>query len=169
MGQDNVRKNVHYYLGQFEIWLSTIAFTLMLIEVLANIVMRALEIPFPWGEEIARYLMIAGIMAGLGICARQNSHIAVDMFKSFMKGMPRKVVDFLADMLSLGCYILLFCYTIDFIIRNSKLDQVTASLHIPIYLIYLLLLLGFTLSLIEYVYIIIRRYILRKPTEKEAE
>jgi C4-dicarboxylate transporter DctQ subunit len=168
MDQDKVQKNFHYYLGQFEIWFATIAFTLMLIEVLANIVMRELKIPFPWGEEIARYLMIAGIMAGLGICARKNSHIAVDMLTNVLKGTPKKIVGGIADLLSLGCYILLFCYTIDFVIKNSKLDQVTASLHLPIYMVYLLLVLGFALSLIEYLYAMVHKYILRKPI-KEAE
>ncbi len=170
MNRGNVLKRVHNYLGKFEVLFSTIVFTLMLADVLASIIMRKfLQVPFPWGEELARYLMVAGIMSGLGICARRNSHIAVDLFRNMLPKIPRKIVEFVADMLSLGCYVLLFSFTIIFISANSGLGQVTASLHLPIYYIYYLLLLGFGMSLIEYLYIIVDTYIMRKSSIRHTD
>ena len=170
MSQGNVLKSVHNYLGKFEVLFSTLVFSLMLIDVLVNIIMRKfLQIPFPWSEELARYLMIAGIMVGLGICARGNSHIAVDILRNMLPKIPRKIAKFVADMLSLGCYVLLFSYTILFIQANSGLGQVSAALRIPMYFIYYLLLLGFAITLIEYLYIMVDTYLLKKSSIRYTE
>ena len=79
---------------KIELTIAITAFTLMLVDVLAGIVMRKfLEIAFPWGEEAARYLMITGILAGLGVCAKEQAHLAVDLFKNMLPRVPRKVVE----------------------------------------------------------------------------
>lgn len=156
---------------KIELTIAITAFTLMLVDVLAGIVMRKfLEIAFPWGEEAARYLIITGILAGLGVCAKEQAHLAVDLFKNMLPRVPRKVVEWFSELCTVGCYIFLVVMSAAFIQKNSVLGQRSASLGIPIYYIYYVLLLGFSLALLEEIYVIYKRC--RKPaqhTEKEAE
>lgn len=156
------------FLAKFEIAISTVAFTLMLVDVIAGIIMRKfLQVPFPWGEEAARYLMITGILAGLGICARERTHMRVDLFVSLLPKGPQKLLNIFSDFITLVCYIFLVAVTILFIRANSSLGQVSASLKIPIYYIYYILLLGFSLALIEHLYLLVNDYILKPRKEGE--
>lgn len=155
-------------LSKAEFAVSAIAFTLMLVDVIAGIIMRKfLQLPFPWGEEAARYLMIAGVLTGLGICARNRTHMRVDIFISFLPALPQKILNIFSDLVTLACYVFLVVVTIVFIHANSSLGQVSASLKIPIYYVYYTLLLGFSLALIEHILVFVNDYIFTNQTEKE--
>ena len=94
----------------------------------------------------------------------------MDLFKNMLPRVPRKVVEWFSELCTVGCYIFLVVMSAAFIQKNSVLGQRSASLGIPIYYIYYVLLLGFSLALLEEIYVIYKRC--RKPaqhTEKEAE
>jgi C4-dicarboxylate transporter DctQ subunit len=150
--------------------LSITAFSLMLIDVLAGVVMRyLLQVPFPWGEEMARYLMVLGIMSGIGIGIREGAHLNVDIFRSMLPTIPRAVVTLFADILTLTTYIFLIIISQWFISLNKSFGQVTAALNIPIYYIYYILLLGFLLAAVEHLYAMYNRFICRRGVNQGNE
>ena len=155
-------------LSRAEFLISAIAFTLMLVDVIVGIILRFMQLPFPWGEEAARYLMIAGILTGLGICARNRTHMRVDIFISFLPKISQKILNIFSDLVTLICYVFLVAVTIIFIHANSSLGQVSASLKIPIYYVYFTLLIGFSLALIEHTIVFISDYIFSNQTEEEG-
>ena len=163
-------RSLQHFLAKLEIGIATIAFSLMMVDVIAGIIMRKfLKLPFPWGEEMARYLMITGILAGLGICARNRVHMKVDIFVSLLPKLPQRILNIFSDLVTLGCYIFLVILTVLFIQANSTLGQVSASLKIPIYYVYYILLVGFSLALIEHIILLIQDYILKPRAAKEAD
>jgi TRAP-type C4-dicarboxylate transport system permease small subunit len=149
--------------------LSIMAFTLMLIDVLAGVVMRyVLQIPFPWGEEAARYLMVTGIMVGIGIGVREGAHLNVELFRSFLPSLPRFAVMLFADSLTACTYFFLVFISYRFISINKSFGQVTASLNVPMYYIYYILLIGFMLTGIEQLFSMYGRFV-RKDGGGEAD
>ena len=147
-------------LAKFEVWFASCTFAAMLIDVIAGIIMRkVLKIAFPWGEELARYLMIAGIMAGLGVCVRQRTHTRVDLFINFLPKISHGYFLLFDDLITLLCYIALDYYSIQFLNANKGLGQFSSTLHFPMYWVYYLLIIGFTLSAIEQIYLIYKDHI----------
>lgn len=148
-------------LNRIESAIAMAAFSFMLIDVLAGVVMRyVLQVPFPWGEEAARYLMVTGIMGGIGIGVKEGAHLNVELFRSFLPKAPQKAVTFLADCITLACFVFLVYVSYIFISMNKSFGQLTAALNIPIYYIYYILIVGFIISTIEHIVIMYRKYVL---------
>ena len=58
-----------------------IVFSLMVLVVFAQVVWRFLfNNPFPWSEELARYLQVWLILLASVACLRKGNHLAVDLF-----------------------------------------------------------------------------------------
>lgn len=169
----NLFGKVYGGLLKAELAISITAFTLMLLDVLAGIIMRKfMKIAFPWGEEAARYLMITGILAGLGICARERAHLSVDLFCNMLPKAPRRVVAMTAELCTIACYAFLTVTSAMFVVKNSQLGQISASLRIPLWCVYCILLLGFLISLLEELFYAggtILRHRVGETAEKEAE
>lgn len=57
---------------------SVVPLVLMCFIVLVSVIMRyALKIPFTWGEEAARYLMIFAAMLAIGMGVREKAHLGL--------------------------------------------------------------------------------------------
>lgn len=148
-------------LNYVESGIAIVAFSLMLIDVLAGVVMRyVLQVPFPWGEEAARYLMVLGIMGGIGIGVKEGAHLNVELFRSFLPKLPLKAVTLLADCITLASFGFLVYVSHVFITMNKSFGQLTAALNIPIYYIYYILIVGFIIATVEHLIVMYRKHIL---------
>ncbi|SLN10046.1 2,3-diketo-L-gulonate TRAP transporter small permease protein YiaM [Roseivivax jejudonensis] len=59
--------------------------------VIVNVVMRyGFGTSFAWGEEVARFLMIAGAFFGAGIALREGRLVAITVLQDVLPGMARK-------------------------------------------------------------------------------
>ncbi len=160
------------FLNRVESAIAILAFSLMLIDVLAGVVMRyLLQIPFPWGEEAARYLMVLGILAGIGIGVKEGAHLNVELFRSWLPKLPKTLVTAIADLLTLAAYIFLVVVSYKFIQMNKAFGQLTAALNIPIYYIYYILIVGFIIAAFEHAVVMYKKIVLHqeKPFESEEE
>lgn len=133
-------------LDQAEEIFSIIVFSIMCLVVLwAVLCRRFFKIPFPYGEELARYLMVYAIFVGV----RKNSHLGVEVLTSFLPKGAAHLVDIVAQLLSLALYIAFFYFSVLLTQNIYQNGQTSAAMHIPMWLAYLALPIGFGLSIIR--------------------
>lgn len=149
---------------------SVVPLVAMCFIVLASVIMRyALKIPFTWGEEAARYLMIFASMIAIGMGVREKSHLGVTIFTSLLPGKLQTIVTGFAQLINLAIYIMLAYLSWQFIVAQYQYGQFSAALKLPMYLVYSMMLLGFGFSSIETIYTFWREYIRKDPIEAGKE
>lgn len=99
-------KTLNAFLNKLEEHAAVICFAAMCIVVLVAVFLRyVVEYPFPWGEELARYLMIWGIFFGISIGTRERAHLGVEAFIGLLPTKPRKVVLIISQIIVILAYL----------------------------------------------------------------
>ena len=111
-------------------------FSLMVLVVFSQVVWRfVFNNPFPWSEELARYLQVWLILLASVACIRKGRHLAVDFFTQVL---PFRIAKIL-KLISLVCILLftgvLFVVSIHLI--QITIDQITPAIRVPIMVVYL--------------------------------
>lgn len=152
---------------------SIISFVFMTIFTLMNVLYRFaphfLPFAYTWGEEASRYLMIAGLMLGLSIGVRDNSHQGVEsIVKMFPKSM-QNIIHAAANILTSATYIIMAVLCMQFVNSTIHFGQTSPSLKAPMALIYSLLLVGFVLAVIENIVLFYRIFIKKELEATEGK
>ena len=124
-------------------------FAMSVIVLVAVFLRYVVQYPFPWGEELARYLMIWAVFLGISIGTRRKAHLGVEAFVKMTPERVQRVVLFIAQVIVLASYAILAGLSIYLTLTIRENGQVTPQLRIPMYLIYSALPVGFTLSSIR--------------------
>lgn len=133
-----------------EIYLLTAILVAMSVVLVAQVFMRyVVNDPLVWAEELARYLLIWCTMIGTSLAVRESRHIVVD-FAPVLFG-PRSVGLF--RLISLAgiiffCGVILF-YSVPFVLRVQEMNQLSPSLEIPMWCVYLALPVGAAASFVR--------------------
>ncbi|SFV30700.1 TRAP-type C4-dicarboxylate transport system, small permease component [Devosia crocina] len=127
--------------------------------------------PLVWAEELARYLLVWCTMIGTSLAVRESRHIVVD-FAPVLFG-PRSVGIFrLISMAGIIVFsIVVIYYSVPFVQRVQQMNQLSPSLEIPMWWVYLALPVGAAASIlraIQQVYLQLR-YGLATPEPEVAE
>lgn len=143
-------KSLNDFLDMIEDYVAVACFTVMSIVVLVAVFLRyVVQYPFPWGEELARYLMIWGIFMGISIGTRKKAHLGVEAFVNMTPAKVRKGLLFLSQAILLVSYVVIAYLSLDLTLTIKENGQVTPSLRLPMYFIYGALPVGFVLSAIR--------------------
>ena len=133
-----------------EIYLLTAILVAMSVILVAQVFMRyVVNDPLVWAEELARYLLIWCTMIGTSLAVRESRHIVVD-FAPVLFG-PRSVGFFRLISLAgiiIFCAVILF-YSVPFVLRVQEMNQLSPSLEIPMWCVYLALPAGAAASLVR--------------------
>ena len=108
----------------------------LMVLVFSQVVWRfAFNNPFPWSEELARYLQVWLILLASVACIRKGRHLAVDFFT---QAFPFRVAKIL-KLVSYACILLftgvLFVVSIHLI--EITIHQITPAIRVPILVVYL--------------------------------
>jgi len=126
---------VRFSVKNFEEILSGIFMVLMFLATFANVVARYFfNSPILWAEEFSRYAFIWVVFLGAVVCTKHKRHIGID---SVVKVLPSHVqpwVNLAADLLTLALMVIIIWY--GWILTRSA-TQITATLQIPQYVIYI--------------------------------
>ncbi len=150
-------------------YVSMICFVCMSIFVLTGVVMRfVLQIPFPWGEEISRYLMVVAVALGIGQGVREKAHLGVTMVVAAVPVKIGKVMEIIACIINICAYAFVTYFAWEFTVRNQRFGQKSPALDFPMYIMYGIVTFGFFLSALESLnlVLILLGY---GPQEKQAE
>jgi TRAP-type C4-dicarboxylate transport system permease small subunit len=133
----------------FEEILSGIFMVLMFMATFANVLARYFfNSPIQWAEEFSRYSFIWVVFLGAVVCTKHKRHVGID---SVVKALPSHVqpwVNLAADLFTLALMVIIIWYGG---ILTWRATQVTATLNVPQYTIYIVVpasgVLGFLHSL----------------------
>jgi len=156
---------VRFSMKYFEEVLSGTFMVLMFLATFANVVARYLfNSPIQWAEEFSRYAFIWVVFLGAVVCTKHKRHIVID---SLVKALPRHLqrwVNLAADLLTLALMVIITWY--GWILTRGA-TQITATLNVPQYVIYIVVpasgVLGFLHSLGD-----LRRHLRDALTERQV-
>lgn len=110
---------------------------IMSVVLIVQVVMRyVFHAPFIWSEELSRYLLIWGALMGTSLAVRESRHISVDFFPTVFGPKSFTFFKIVAHIGNLVFCVLMCWYSIPLIIRLKSIGQLSASLEIPMWLIY---------------------------------
>jgi C4-dicarboxylate transporter DctQ subunit len=166
----SVMQKIIATLGVFQDYVSMVCFVLMGIFVLTSVFMRfVIQVPFSWGEEISRYLMVVGIMLGIGLGVKENTHLGVTMFVEAMPHKVCKILKLFTFIINIFAYGLLTYVSFMFMISNYHFAQRSPALDIPMWWMYGIVALGFLLSMMESINALMLFIKRKQPDEKDDE
>jgi TRAP-type C4-dicarboxylate transport system permease small subunit len=104
-------------------WVLTgIALAVMFLVVMAVIVTRyVVDLPFFWGEELARYAMFYMIMLGSAVALRENGHLRLTLFADMLPPRARRVLEALTDLAVLFVVAMIFWYGLDLAVGDGNM------------------------------------------------
>ncbi len=150
--------------------LAVILFSLMSIIILWAVICRfILKIPFSWGEESARYLMIWGIFIGISIGVRTNAHLGVEAFVELLPKRMHRYVEAFSEVLCFAIYVILFILSMQLIVVMYSKGQTSAAMHIPMWWAYLAMPVGLFLSCVRTLNVFYSNYIKKKDKPEPGE
>ncbi|MEC9482902.1 MAG: TRAP transporter small permease [Halomonas sp.] len=122
--------------------------------------------------EVTEMLIVVITFVGVGYAARHARHISMSAIYDQLSGQLRKA---LLILICLGTAVLMFYFaykSVDYVVVLQERGRTSASLHIPMWIVYLALPVGFTLAGIQYLLTIARNLvskdIYRSFNEKET-
>jgi len=112
--------------------------------IFAQVVMRYVFLsPFPWAEEVGRYLLIWISSLGAAYAVRQGEHIGVMFINNKLRGYTRLTVNLIIHLLVIAFSII--CLVEGFHLSFRQWDQLTAALRIPMTFAYFAIPFSFAL------------------------
>jgi TRAP-type C4-dicarboxylate transport system permease small subunit len=120
----------------------------MLASLLLQIAGRyVMNVPFPWLEELARYLMVWTGFLGSSLAIRRGAHLGFTILVDRLPGLPRVLVSTCVStgILILLGYMIRYGWTLTAFVQN----QASATLPITMFWVYLAIPVGATVMAIQ--------------------
>ncbi len=119
-----------------------------------------------WSEELSRFLVVWSIFIGVSIGVRKNQHIGVDALIRFL---PHKLLlasEILLNLIGVVVIGILVYTSLEFIQQTMEFGQLSPAMRIPMYIPYIAMPVGLTLSIIHFIHNIVK--LLTNPGEAES-
>lgn len=131
-----------YFVGSMIILATVLLFT--------NIILRYFfNANTTWAEEFVRYSMIWITFLGMAICFRKGIHFSVDILLKSISYKSSKILQIIINIISIIFILLIIYYGIEITVFNFNSGQITPSLEIGIFWVYLAIPVGASLSLLH--------------------
>ena len=143
-----MRKMSRWY-EAIEDWVSGILTLAGLMVIVLGVFLRyVLKAPVTWTDEISRFLIIWGVLIGTSAALRDNRHIQVEFLYDIAPPWMKRFIDIFANAFGFMFCVYLVYYGSILIHQRFVSGQVTMSLGIPLWMIYLIIpLFGFILGI----------------------
>jgi len=127
--------------------------------ILINVILRyVFRSGIRWSDEMVRYLMILLTFVGCSICVRTGTHISVDLLLTVLKseGRGKKILQYFIYLVGLLFSLLIAYFGVQIVTHNIANPQLSPALQIPMYIPYLSIVIGFGLSVIRYLQLLLK-------------
>ena len=134
---------VKHILNNFEEILISVMLPLMVAVIFVGTMGRySKAFLLPWAEELARYLMIWVVFLGIGAGAKRNAHFVVEVLMLILPKGLKKFLRIFNSLFVAAFMGTLIYYSKTLIERIMGMQQLSPSLHIPIWTIYIAIPVG---------------------------
>ena len=153
------------HFNKLEEYVMIVTIPLMLFVVILATAVRYFQLgSLPWGEELARYLMICSVYAGISLGFRSNSHLGLNFLVDQLPKNLQKFINFIR-MLLITLFGLIIAYSSSqIVLRQMRTYQRSAGLGIPMWWVYSIMVVGSVLLLIRAA----QAYFTGQPGKEEA-
>jgi len=100
--------------------------------------------------ELNQFLMVLVTFMGLGYAARQGRHIRMSAIYDQLPDIGRKTLMIIISLVTAAAMFVLAYYSVSYVHRIWVLEKVTPSLRAPLWITYIWVPLGFTITGIQY-------------------
>lgn len=121
--------------------------TILIVGVIARAVFNS---SLTFTEEIGQALNVIVTFLGIGYCAKKARHISMSIVFDFATTKIKKLMMCIITLITGIIMIYLTYLSIYYVLSVYELGRVTASLRIPMWLLYMPIPLGFGLGALEY-------------------
>ncbi|MCD7952117.1 MAG: TRAP transporter small permease [Synergistaceae bacterium] len=121
-----------------------------------QVIMRyVFNMPLTWPEELSRYMLIWTVFFSMSYTIYMRNMLRVDVLAEFLPEKVRQALEICIQFLSLGIYSVFTYYSL--IVYRSLVvsGRVSPALRIPMYLVYSALCIGFFLSVVRTIQLIV--------------
>lgn len=140
-------KKLDFILDKIEEILCTLFASVMAVTILIQVINRnTLELPFTWGEELARYCMVWLTCIGISAGVKQGSHIGVDALVNTLPNGVRKGLRVVTNVIVTGLYLYMTILSVNITLGIRETKQVSPAMQVPMYIVYSGLIAGMLLS-----------------------
>lgn len=144
-------KRLDQYLGRLEKFIISVSMMVLTFILVGGVISRFF-FKYSWAftEEMGQFLVIAITFIGLSYAARQQRHISMSAVYDLVPTALKKIFFVIV---TLGTALTLFYLAylgIEYTLNMKKFGRVSPALNIPVYLIFILIPIGFILGGIQY-------------------
>ncbi|MDR1922367.1 MAG: TRAP transporter small permease [Candidatus Adiutrix sp.] len=146
------------FFDKFEEYVCFITLSVMSVAILLQIINRSfLGRPFPYGEELARYMMVWATMIGTSAGVKIGSHVGVDALLLIMPKKLRLAVTFFTSLVALAFFAFAGWLAIELTAAIKDTGQISSALEAPMWLAYLAFPVGFALCLFRQLQLVLAK------------
>lgn len=158
-------KKISHILSIYEKTMGTIALLAMLMLVFYQVLARFIfGSQLRWSEELARYLMLYISFVGIGAGIMYHKHVGVDVLGNFLDPAGKRILKLIVAFITLAI-IIFFTYISGAVtLKIFKSGQVSPASHIPMWIPYGTIPLGFFGGILRQIEEIVK--IIKTPGEQ---
>lgn len=141
-----MKKIIQWMDDKLEVFIGAIFLALMVLFTSLQIAGRYIfTAPFPWTEEMTRYMFVWMVFISIGYAVKTGEHIRITFVRMLLKPKWRLYLDIICNILCLGFSVICMCEGYKLLSTIRQGGQTAVSLPIPMWLLYLVMPLGFLL------------------------
>jgi TRAP-type C4-dicarboxylate transport system permease small subunit len=118
-----------------------------------------------WSEELSRFLIVWSIFIGVAIGVRKNQHIGVDAIIRFLPHKLKLASEVLLNLIGVVVIAILIYSSFEFIGHTMEYEQLSPAMRIPMYIPYIAMPVGLSLSIIHFIHNIIKLFTIPNQAE----
>lgn len=142
----------------FELAICSILMVIMTVLIFVQVIMRyVFGSSLVWSEEMARYVFIWLIYLGISYGSRVRKHIKIEAAIGLFPKKLHPFVIILGDVLFLLFSVVIVYLAYGVVMQQVKLNQKSPAMQIPMWFMYSAPMIGFALTAIRQVQVIINR------------
>jgi C4-dicarboxylate transporter DctQ subunit len=143
---------------KLEEYVCFVTLAIMSCAVLLQIINRSfLGRPFPYGEELARYMMVWATMFGTSAGLKIGAHVGVDALVQIIPPKSRFFVTFATSLAALAFFAFVGYLSIAIVLDIRETGQISPALQLPMWIAYLALPTGFILCFFRQYQLIVKK------------
>jgi len=138
-------------IARVETYMAIAALSIMVAVAFGQIIMRTLfSQGFLWADVLLRQLVLWVGFLGASLATRRNAHIDVDVFTRMLPKKGKIISKFISNLIGAAVCIFLAEAALDFVRYEYELGESIRSLHLPIWVLQLILPFAFAMISVRF-------------------
>lgn len=150
-----ILRKIDNALGRLEDSICCILLCVMSCTIFLQIVCRMLKVPLVWSEELGRFMFIWLIYISVCCATRRRKHLCVDILPIILPEKGKKVLNILANVLSMLFFVFVAYYGMGVINKLTIRPQYSAAMHLNMIIAYAGPYFSAALAVYHYIVLII--------------